>query len=123
MSRSKLAAAVALASVLTACGPHGAHVDVANCSVDASGGIATLHAHLRNDSDKPIGRVDVRTDSYNDFRFVRLVFSPSFSPVLDPGASRDVVEHAPYTGELQTSGPQCIATAVTYGDGTTESAL
>lgn len=119
MSRSKAAAAAALASLLSACGPHGAHVDIADCKVDASGGIATLHARMRNDSDKPVGRIDVRTDSYNDFRFVRLAFSPSFVPVLDPGTSRDVVDHAPYDGELHASGPQCTATAVTYGDGTT----
>lgn len=122
MSRSNAAAIVAALS-LAACSPaHSAHVAVSGCTVEAARGIATLRARVRNDAEKPIGQIDVRADAYRDFRFVRATFSPSFSPVLDPGASRDVVDRAPLKGAFGATAAQCTVAAVTYGDGTTDAA-
>lgn len=119
MSRySFVALAVAL---LSGCGPsHSLHVAVSSCTLDPSGSGSVLHAQIRNDAEKPIGRVDLRADLYRDFRFTRITASPSFSPVLDPGMSRAISEPVQVATGGRASISTCNATSVTYGDGTTD---
>jgi hypothetical protein len=59
------------------------------------------------------------TNRGENYRFTRADSTLEFSPVLDPVTSRRVSAPLQVNGSVGTA-MHCIATHVTYGDGTTE---
>ncbi len=121
MSPSKLFRVVVTAALLAGCASSHSTVGVSACTMSIDGGVPMLHARVRNDAYKPVGRVDLVADLYRNFRFARVTASATFAPVLDPGATREIAVPLGLTPAV-TGASHCASTRVTYGDGTTDAA-
>jgi hypothetical protein len=120
MPRSNLPA-IALAVALCAlagCAPKTAPVSISRCDVLVDPHGATLEARVTSHAPKPVGKVHVQLDFYHSYNFTRTTAALAFSPVLDPGTTRDVSARLELSGN---PGPvmRCVAASVVYGDGTT----
>ena len=119
MSRSRVSIAALIVMALAGCGPtHNLPVSVSQCAIVAKDGTVALRALVRNAGEKPIGSVDLQADIYRDFRFARFSATPTFTPVLDPGTTREILE--PVSHGTRTGSLHCSVTKITYGDGTTD---
>jgi hypothetical protein len=116
MRRSSLAWIV-VALLCSGCTAKSVPVSVSQCNVKPGASVTRLTARVTNQGRKPIREVKVSLDFYRNYRFVRTVALARFSPVLDPGSTRTVT--ALVDGTTMSGTPmRCIATRVTYGDGT-----
>jgi predicted small lipoprotein YifL len=119
MQRFNRFALIASLCATAGCGSKGLPVDVTRCDVLIQPHETTLEATVTNRADKPIGSIGVQLDFYNNYRFTRTNATLRFAPVLDPGTSRKAAAKLQAPGSLG-SAMHCIATHITYGDGTTQ---
>jgi len=112
-----------LVLVLSACGtPQRLPVEIPRCdAVTTAKGVA-LTALIVSRASKPISGIAVSVDFYHDFRSVTVQGSAAVKPELDPGQQRSIVFNiiaAP--SQAQGRALRCLATHITYLDGTSES--
>lgn len=115
MPFSKSAVVIA-ALLLAGCGAH-VHVRASDCAMHG----AALTAHVTNVGDKPLTQAEIMADFYRNYRFTRGFGEATFSPVLDPGAERDVTVSLDIPSGGDGAPMQCKVTRAVYGDASVES--
>ena len=114
MSLSRTAPIFA-ALLLAGCGSH-ARVSASDCILHGD----TLSVRVRNDADKPVVRVQLQADFYQNYRFTRAAGDKVFAPVLDPGTSRVVGIPIDFHSAANASPMKCTVSRAFYGDNTLE---
>jgi hypothetical protein len=122
MQCSKIgAAACALTFLLAACSSHKQQtpaVALRQCNAIAGKTGVTLDVLAVNGAKKPVASVDVGID----FGGSPANGVATFSPPLQPGASRNVPVKLDTPSKTRQPPRLCVATGVTYTDGTSEGA-
>ncbi len=118
----RAAAGALLALGLSACGtPQQLPLEIPQCDAVKTANGVTLTALVISKAAKPISGLAVSVDFYHDFRTATLQATTSVSPELDPGRQRSVVFKitAP-PAQAQGRALRCLATHISYLDGTSE---
>jgi len=119
----KAAAGALVALALSACGtPQQLPLQIPQCDAVKTATGITLTALVISKAAKPISGLAVSVDFYHDFRSATVQGSTPISPELDPGQQRNVVFKitAP-PAQAQGRALRCLATHISYLDGTSES--
>ena len=119
--RLRIATAAALCA-LAACTGRGSSLPV---SVSRCEGISasSLSATIRNDADRPIKRVSMITDFYQNFRSLHGTATAVVPGELDPGAERALTFafDTPLPVAASGNATRCVVTRIDYLDGTSQS--
>ncbi len=117
------AAGALLAFALAGCGtPQRLPLEIPRCdAVKSANGIA-LTALVISKAAKPISGIAVSVDFYHDFRSATVQGSTPIRPELDPGQQRSILFNiAAPPAQAQGRALRCLATHISYLDGTSES--
>lgn len=113
-----------MALALAACGtPQQLPVQIPRCDAVQSGGGVTLIAHVVSQASKPISGMSLTVDFYHDFRTASVQATASVKPELDPGQQRDIVFRVAAMRPAQGRAMRCLATHLSYLDGTSQDAV
>lgn len=114
---------VLLALALSACGtPQRLPLEIPRCDALKTANGITLTALVVSRATKPISGLAVSVDFYHDFRSATLQAATAIGPELDPGQQRSVVfKIATPPAQAQGRALRCLATHISYLDGTSES--
>jgi len=117
------AAGALLAIMLASCGtPQNLPVEIPRCDAVRTAQGVTLTVLVASRATKPISGLAVTVDFYHDFRSASVQGSTAVHPELDPGQQRSVVfKIAAAPKQVQGRALRCLATHISYLDGTSES--
>jgi hypothetical protein len=120
----RVAGGLVLPFVLSACGtPQSLPLEIPRCDAVWTAQGVTLTALVTSRSSKPITGLAISVNFYHDFRTATIQGSTSIRPELDPGQQRSVVfKIAAAPGQAQGRALRCLATHISYLDGTSEGA-
>lgn len=120
MNLHRFAAAAALYA-LCACTGRGASLPatVSHCQGLSA---ASLTATIRNDGDRPLKRVSMVTDFYENFRSLHGTATAVIPGELDPGAERALTFafDTPLPVAVTGRATRCVVTRLDYLDGTSQ---
>ncbi len=118
----KAAAGVLLALALAGCGtPQRLPLEIPRCDAVRTATGVTMTAVVTSRATKPISGLVVAADFYHDFRSASVQGSAPVTPELDPGQQRGVVfKIVAAPAQAQGRALRCLATNITYSDGTFE---
>ncbi|HEX5274650.1 MAG TPA: hypothetical protein VFW34_05185 [Candidatus Rubrimentiphilum sp.] len=107
---------------LSACGtPQRLPLEIPRCDAVKTANGITLTALVTSEAAKPISGLAVSVDFYHDFRTATLAATTTIAPELDPGQQRSVVfKIAAPPAQAQGRALRCLATHISYLDGTSE---
>lgn len=117
-----VAAAALFAFALAGCGtPQRLPLEIPRCDAVRTAKGLTLNALVTSHATKPMNGLSVSVDFYHDFRTATVQGTASIRPELDPGQQRSVVfTIAAAPAQAQGRALRCIATHISYLDGTSE---
>jgi hypothetical protein len=117
----RIVTAAAALCALAACTGRGSSLP-ANVSRCEGLSASSLTATIRNDADRPIKRVSMLTDFYQNFRSLHGTATAVVPGELDPGAERALTFafDTPLPAAVTGRATRCVVTRIDYLDGTSQ---